>query len=97
MIPPQGLSGKPSHKRLRPRKAFRGSAIIFVRHIRRPQGGSMAMTAEQLKAIQGPLTEQDKANPDSALMTLCATGRALAGVSCAVERGAASVSFVRRL
>jgi uncharacterized OsmC-like protein len=47
----------------------------------------MTMNAEQLKAIQRPLKEQYKADPDSALITLRATGRALTGVSCKVETG----------
>jgi uncharacterized OsmC-like protein len=51
----------------------------------------MAMNAEQLKALQGPLKEQYKTDPDSALITLRATGRALAGVSCKVETGRALV------
>jgi uncharacterized OsmC-like protein len=51
----------------------------------------MAMDAEQLRAIQGPLKEQYKVDPDSALITLRATGRALAGVTCKVETGRALV------
>src|ERR1700720_726974 len=49
------------------------------------------MNAEQLKAMQGPLKEQYKADPDAALITLAATGRASAGVSCKVETGRAIV------
>jgi len=49
------------------------------------------LNAEQLKAIQGPLKEQYRANPDSALITLRASGRALAGLSCRVETGRALV------
>lgn len=49
------------------------------------------MNAEQLKAIQGPLKEHYKTDPDSALITLRATGRALDGVSCKVETGKAIV------
>jgi uncharacterized OsmC-like protein len=49
------------------------------------------MNAEQLKAMQGPLKEQYKADPDAALITLRATGRAQAGLSCKVETGRALV------
>ena len=49
------------------------------------------MNAEQLRAIQGPLKEQYKADPESAMITLRATGRALSGVSCKVETGKAIV------
>src|SRR5882724_9271492 len=49
------------------------------------------LNAEQLKAIQGPLKEQYRASPESALITLRASGRAEAGVSCRVETGRAIV------
>ncbi len=43
------------------------------------------MNAEQLKAIQSPLKQQYKDDPSSALVTLRATGRASADLSCNVE------------
>jgi uncharacterized OsmC-like protein len=49
------------------------------------------MNAEQLKSIQGPLKEQYRADPEAALITLRATGRALDGVSCKVQTGRAIV------
>jgi uncharacterized OsmC-like protein len=49
------------------------------------------MDAEQLRSIQGPLKERYKADPDSAMITLRATGRALEGVTCKVETGRAIV------
>jgi uncharacterized OsmC-like protein len=49
------------------------------------------MKAEQLKALQAPLKDQYRADPGSALVTLRASGRALAGVSCKVETGRALV------
>jgi uncharacterized OsmC-like protein len=49
------------------------------------------MNAEQLKALQSPLKDQYKTNPDSALITLRATGRASEGLSCKVETGRALV------
>ena len=49
------------------------------------------MNSEQLKAIQGPLKEKYKAEPEAALITLRATGQALDGVSCKVETGRALV------
>ena len=49
------------------------------------------LNAEQLKAIQGPLKEQYRASPESALITLRASGRAQAGLSCKVETGRAIV------
>lgn len=49
------------------------------------------MTAEQLRSIQTPLKEKYKADPAAALITLRATGQALAGVSCKVETGRALV------
>jgi uncharacterized OsmC-like protein len=49
------------------------------------------LNAAQLKAIQGPLKEQYRASPESALITLRASGRAEAGLSCKVETGRAIV------
>jgi uncharacterized OsmC-like protein len=43
------------------------------------------MNAEQLKAIQSPLKEKYKNDPSAALVTLRATGRASADLSCNVE------------
>lgn len=54
-------------------------------------GVAGTMNAEQLKSIQGPLKERYRADPESALITLRASGRALAGVSCKVETGRAFV------
>ena len=48
------------------------------------------MNAEQLKAIQGPLKDKYRAEPQSALITLRAEGRAT-GLSCKVETGKALV------
>jgi uncharacterized OsmC-like protein len=49
------------------------------------------MNAEELKALQTPLKEQYKTNPESALITLRAKGRANEGVACKVETGRALV------
>jgi uncharacterized OsmC-like protein len=49
------------------------------------------MDAEYLKSIQGPLKERYKIDPASALITLCAAGRAGKGLSCKVETGRALV------
>ena len=49
------------------------------------------MNADQLKALQAPLKEQYKVEPDSALITLRAKGRATEGVACKVETGTALV------
>jgi uncharacterized OsmC-like protein len=49
------------------------------------------MNTEELKSIQAPLKERYKADPSSALITLRASGRALAGVSCKVETARALV------
>jgi uncharacterized OsmC-like protein len=54
-------------------------------------GHNIAMNAEQLRAIQGPLKEQYKSDPDSAFITLRATGRAMVGVSCKVDTGRALI------
>ena len=48
------------------------------------------MNAEELKAIQGPLKEQYRQDPRSAMITLRAEGRA-AGLVCKVETGKALV------
>jgi uncharacterized OsmC-like protein len=48
------------------------------------------MDAEQLKAIQGPLKDKYRSDPDAALITLRAEGRA-DGLSCKVETGKALV------
>jgi uncharacterized OsmC-like protein len=49
------------------------------------------MDAEHLKSLQGPLKEQYKVDPGSALITLRASGRASEGLSCKVETGKALV------
>jgi uncharacterized OsmC-like protein len=49
------------------------------------------MNAEQLKAVQGPLKDQYKTDPASALITLRATGSATAGIVCKVTTGRAVV------
>jgi uncharacterized OsmC-like protein len=49
------------------------------------------MKAETLKAMQAPLKERYKSDPEAALVTLHAEGRALEGVSCRVETGKAMV------
>jgi uncharacterized OsmC-like protein len=49
------------------------------------------MNAEELKAVQGPLKERYKTDPSAALVTLRATGRASAGLTCKVETGRALV------
>jgi len=48
------------------------------------------MDAGQLKSIQTPLKEKYRSNPQSAVVTLRATGRA-SGLSCKVETGKALV------
>ena len=45
------------------------------------------MNSEQLKAMQAPLKERYKSQPDAALVTLRAEGTALEGVTCKVETG----------
>ena len=49
------------------------------------------MNADELKAVQGPLKERYKTDPDSALITLRAKGRATDGIACTVETGRALV------
>ena len=49
------------------------------------------MNAGELKALQAPLKEQYKVDPESALITLRAKGRATEGVACKVETGKALV------
>ena len=50
------------------------------------------MKTDELKSLQAPLKERYKAEPDAALITLRATGRASEGVSCKVETGRALVT-----
>lgn len=45
------------------------------------------MTTEELKALQAPLKERYRNEPEAALITLKATGRLGEGVSCNVETG----------
>jgi uncharacterized OsmC-like protein len=49
------------------------------------------MNADQLKALQGPLKDQYKTDPGSALITLRATGSATDGIACKVSTGRAVV------
>jgi uncharacterized OsmC-like protein len=50
------------------------------------------MNAEQLRALQAPLKEKYRENPDAALVTLRARGRAGEGITCKVETGKALVA-----
>ena len=47
------------------------------------------MNADELKALQAPLKERYKVEPDAALITLRAKGRATDGVTCKVDTGRA--------
>jgi uncharacterized OsmC-like protein len=49
------------------------------------------MNADQLKALQTPLKDQYKTDPESALITLRATGTATDGIACKVQTGRALV------
>src|SRR3954468_10831016 len=47
------------------------------------------MDAQTLKQLQAPLKERYRAEPESALVTLRATGELTEGISCSVETGRA--------
>ena len=47
------------------------------------------MRADELRAVQAPLKEQYRADPDAASITLSATGTLDEGVSCSVQTGRA--------
>ena len=47
------------------------------------------MSAEELRAIQGPLKERYRSDPDAASITLTAAGTLDEGVSCSVQTGRA--------
>jgi uncharacterized OsmC-like protein len=49
------------------------------------------MNADSLRAIQAPLKDRYRTQPDAALITLHASGRLGDGVSCSVETGRAIV------
>jgi len=49
------------------------------------------MTAEELKAKQGPLKQQYRDHPEAALITLRAEGRVGEGIRCKLETGKALV------
>lgn len=50
------------------------------------------MNADDLRALQTPLKDRYRANPETAVITLRAEGRLDAGVSCSVETGKALVT-----
>lgn len=52
----------------------------------------MAMKADELRAAQAPLKDLYRATPDSALVTLRASGRLGEGVTCNIETGKALVA-----
>src|SRR3954469_7528289 len=64
-------------------------------HARRVYVRAMAkekfMDRDQLCAVQEPLKEQYREDPDAALVTLAATGTLGAGVTCSVATGRALV------
>jgi uncharacterized OsmC-like protein len=47
------------------------------------------MGAEELRAVQTPLKERYRADPEAAVVTLSATGELGAGISCSVKTGSA--------
>ena len=49
------------------------------------------MDAEQLRALQAPLKDQYRVNPDAALITLRARGEISDGIACSVQTGRALV------
>jgi uncharacterized OsmC-like protein len=49
----------------------------------------MSMTAEELRALQSPLKERYRSEPDAAMVTLKARGEIGEGVTCRVETGRA--------
>lgn len=49
------------------------------------------MNKEELRSLQTPLKEKYKSNPDSAIITLKATGSLADGITCSVETGRALV------
>jgi uncharacterized OsmC-like protein len=51
----------------------------------------VAMNADDLRAVQAPLKAQYKEQPDTALITLRASARLGAGITCRVETGKALV------
>lgn len=50
------------------------------------------MKAEELKALQAPLKEKYKSSPDTAVVTLKASGNIAEGITCSVNTGKALVS-----
>src|SRR5881227_1872985 len=50
------------------------------------------MKTEELRAIQAPIKERYKADPDAALITLSAQGRLGEGVTCNVQTGKSLVA-----
>lgn len=50
------------------------------------------MNTDELRALQAPLKEKYRENPDAALVTLRARGRAGEGITCKVETGKALVA-----
>jgi uncharacterized OsmC-like protein len=50
------------------------------------------MNTDELRALQAPLKEKYRENPDAALVTLRAQGRAGEGITCKVETGKALVA-----
>lgn len=50
-----------------------------------------SMNAEELKNLQAPLKEQYRETPNSAIITLKATGKVGEGISCKVETGRAFI------
>src|SRR4029434_7771030 len=49
------------------------------------------MNAAELKALQTPIRDRYRSDPQAALITLCAQGRIGEGIACRVETGRALV------
>ena len=58
---------------------------------KRDANAATTMNAEELRALQAPIKDGYKADPESAVITLTATGKLGAGMTCSVQTGKALV------
>src|SRR5207302_11371187 len=66
--------------------------LVGRQHRKRGRDTRRSMRTEELRAIQAPIKERYKADPDAALLTLKAEGRLGDGITCNDQTGKALVA-----
>src|SRR5262249_17535047 len=86
------FNGAPSLTTLLKMTCYTGSGRVYaVSHQRFAKQQGHDMQAEELRALQAPLKQRYREQPQTAMITLSARGNLDAGITCSVETGKALV------